>query len=43
VEHLGKGFLLAGLVAGAGAWALCAGLGTVLFRLVWARPGTSQL
>ncbi len=43
VEHLGKGFLLACLVAGAGAWALCAGLGTVLFRLAWAKPGASQI
>jgi|SRR5580704_504771 hypothetical protein len=43
VEHLGTGFLLACLAAGAAAWALCAGLGTVLFRLTWAKPGTSQI
>jgi hypothetical protein len=43
VEHLGKGILLACLVAGAGAWVFCAGLGTVLFRLAWVKPGTSQI
>jgi hypothetical protein len=37
-EHLGKGFILACLAATVGAWALCAGLGTMFVRLVSARP-----
>jgi hypothetical protein len=43
VEHLGKGFMLACLVAAAGAWALCAGLGTMFVRLALARPGRRLL
>jgi hypothetical protein len=43
VEHLGKGFMLACLVAAAGACALCAGLGTVFVRLAAARPGRNSL
>jgi len=39
VEHLGKGFILVWLVAAAGAWAFCAGLGTMLVRFAFARPG----
>src|SRR5580658_9684453 len=33
VEHLGKGFMLACLVAAAGACATCAGFGTIFVRL----------
>jgi hypothetical protein len=43
VEHLGRGFMLACLVAAAGACALCAGLGTMFVRLALARPGRSLL
>ena len=39
VEHLGQGFMLACLAAVAVACALCAGLGTMLVRLILARPG----
>jgi hypothetical protein len=41
-EHLGKGFMLACLAVMVGAWALCAGLGTMLVRLVSARPGRME-
>jgi hypothetical protein len=41
VEHLGKGFMLGCFVAAAGAWAICAGLGTMFVRLALARPGRS--
>jgi hypothetical protein len=43
VAHLGKGFMLAGLVAAAGAWAACAGVGTIVVRLALARPGRNPL
>jgi hypothetical protein len=39
VEHLGKGFMLACLVAAAVACAVCAGFGTMFVRLALARPG----
>jgi hypothetical protein len=39
VEHLGKGFMLACLVAAAGGWAVCAGFGTMFVRFALARPG----
>jgi hypothetical protein len=42
-EHLGKGFMLACLVAVAAAWAVCAGFGTILVRLALAKPGKSLL
>jgi hypothetical protein len=42
-EHLGRGFMLACLVAAAGACAVCAGFGTILVRLVRARPESKQL
>jgi hypothetical protein len=42
-EHLGKGFMLAGLVAAASACAVCAGFGTVFVRLALARPVRSTL
>jgi hypothetical protein len=42
-QHLGKGFMLACLVAAMGAWAFCAGLGTILVRFAFARPGRNLL
>jgi hypothetical protein len=43
VEHLGKGFMLVWIMAAAAAWAVCAGLGTVLVRLTLSSPESSQL
>jgi hypothetical protein len=43
LEKMGKGFLLACLVAGAGACFLCAGFGTVLVRLAQSRPVKNTL
>jgi hypothetical protein len=43
VEHLGKGFMLACLVAAAGACAVCAGFGTIFVRFALAKPGRSPL
>jgi hypothetical protein len=42
-QQLGKGFMLACLVAVAGACATCAGFGTIFVRLALARPGKNQL
>ena len=42
-EQLGRGFMLACLVAAAGACAVCAGFGTIFVRLVLGRPEKSQL
>jgi hypothetical protein len=42
-EHLGKWFMLACLVAAAGACAVCAGFGTVFVRFALARPGRITL
>jgi hypothetical protein len=42
-EHLGKGFMLACLVAAAGACAVCAGFGTIFVRFALARPGRNSL
>ncbi len=43
VEHLGKGFMLIWIMAAAAAWAVCAGLGTMLVHLTLSRPERSQL
>ena len=42
-QQMGKGFMLACLVAVAGACAVCAGFGTIFVRLALARPGKSLL
>jgi len=42
-EHLGKGFMLACLVAAAGGCAVCAGCGTIFVRFALARPGRNSL
>ncbi len=43
VEQLGRGFLLACLLAAAGASAVCAGFGTVFVRLALARSEKNEL
>jgi len=43
VGHLGKGFMLACLVAVTGACAVCAGFGTIFVRLALSGPGKNQL
>ncbi len=42
-EHLGKGFMLACLVAVIGASAVCAGFGAIFVRLAWSGQGKNQL
>jgi hypothetical protein len=42
-EQLSKGFMLACLVAAAGACAVCAGFGTIFVRLALAGPRKNQL